>query len=484
MNTKSIKINAVLNAMRLVLGMLFQLITYPYVTRVLHAEYLGRVTYSQSIVSYFSLIAALGVGTYAVREGAKFRNERSKIEQFASEVFTTNIITTIFAYILLGIVLLTFSKFQEYTSLIVLLSSSILFTTIGIDWINVIFEDFLIITLRGIAIQFINMILIFLFVKSQEDYYLYAFLTITSSLIICVWNFFYCRRYIHIRITKACNFFKHIKLMVVFFANSLAITIYCNADSTMIGWSIGDACVGIYAVAVKVYSIVKGLLASVYTVCIPRLSNYYSNGEINHFSQLIEKIMSGLIIISVPTMTGLIMIAKPIVLVLAGSGYESAVFTLQILSVALIFAVIGGMFSNCFNIPMGKERLSLVATMIAAFLNIALNVIVIPRWKHDGAAVTTVIAELSVLLICFFANKDIRKIIHWKRIAINATQSIIGSVVVALLCWIVEMYINNNLICCAISFIAAVVLYIVVLYVLKNELIMDTILRIKNKTHR
>lgn len=479
MAKKSIKINAILNAVRLVMGMLFQLITYPYVTRVLQAEYLGKVTYSQSIVSYFSLIAALGVGTYAVREGSKYRANKERIEQFASEVFTSNIITTLISYLLLMAVLFAVPKFHTYIPLIAVLSMSIIFTTIGVDWVNVIFEDFLVITVRSIAIQIINMFLIFLLVKDTSDYYIYAVLTISSSMIICVWNFFYCRKYIHIHIIRTCNFFKHVKLMVVFFANSLAITVYCNADSTMIGWIIGDSCVGIYAVAVKVYSIVKGLLASVYTVCIPRLSNYYSKEDYKSFQSLIEKVISGLFVISLPSMVGLIMLAKPIIILLAGAGYESAIVTLRILSIALIFAVVGGVFSNCVNIPMGKERVSLLATIIAAVINVGLNVIVIPIWKHNGAAVTTVIAELSVLVICFIYNSEIRKLISWNKIIKSAVQAIVGSVGVALACLVVQKNSNSQIVCCVVSFGLSIIMYFLIMLALNNELVFDTAYRIR-----
>lgn len=479
--TKSIKINIILNFIKTLMSIIFPLITFPYVARVLHADYLGKVNYAQSIVSYFALIAALGISTYAVREGAKIREDKQRLQNFVNEVFTTNIITTIIAYVLLIVLLLTVNNLTEYSKLILLLSISIFFTTIGVDWINVIFEDYLVITIRSIFIQILNLVFLFLFVKDEKDYYIYAFLTVFSQIIICIWNFFYCRKYLKIRLTLHCKFCKHIKSLLVFFANNLAVTIYCNADSTMIGWMVSDYCVGIYSVAVKVYTILKTLLASVFAVCIPRLSFYYGNGDRANFKKLLNSILSCLVLILLPVMTGLIVLAKPIVMFLGGSGYEEAIITLQILSVSLVFAIIGGVFTNCVNIPTGKEKITLRATMIAAVLNIVLNLFMIPLWKQNGAAVTTVIAELSVVVICTFSNKNLREVFSWKEVLKNLVDALLGCIGIVLIYVLVTYFFDNEFILCAITVVASLIFYALLLIVLKNPYAYKTINSLKTK---
>ena len=91
MKEKSIKLNAVLNVMKTVLSLVFPLITFPYITRVLQVNAIGKYDFSVSIISYFSLIAALGITTYAVREGTKYRGNQEKMNQFASEIFSINL---------------------------------------------------------------------------------------------------------------------------------------------------------------------------------------------------------------------------------------------------------------------------------------------------------------------------------------------------------------------------------------------------------
>lgn len=466
---KSIAKNAVLNSIRTVLSIMFPLITYPYISRVLHANNLGRVTYAQSIVSYFSLIAALGINTYAVREGAKLRKDHHKLNTFCSEIFTTNIITTILSYVLLAICIKTFPNLKEYRSLIFIFSISITFTTIGVEWVNVIFEDYWIITIRSIAVQLLNILLLFLLIKTTDDFIRYACLIVFTNGIVGILNYIYCKKYVNLKITLMPNLSKHIKPLLIFFSNNLAISIYCYADTTMIGWMINDKSVGIYSIAVKAYTVIKTLLASIYTVCIPRLSLYYANSESNKYSELVNDILCCLILLLFPTAVGISVLSEPIVLFLGGSEYIDAACTLRILSVSLVFAILGGVFSNCINIPTGKEKVTLIGTILAAIINIILNILFIPLFGQAGAAITTVIAEASVVLVCYISNKDIRSIIIWKKVIINSVHAILGCFVIVLGYFISKCIKCNMIQTCCVTIIFSFVFYQILLCILKNK---------------
>ncbi|HFI0817552.1 TPA: oligosaccharide flippase family protein, partial [Streptococcus suis] len=167
MNNKSLKLNMVLNTIKGITGIIFPLITFPYVSKVLGVTKIGEYNFANSIVSYFILIAGLGISTYAIREGARFRENTKRLQHFANEMFTINVISTIFSYLLLIILLLLVPKFTNYFSLLLILSLQVFFKTVGIEWIYSIFEDYAYITLRSIVFQFISLLLLFIFVKSK-----------------------------------------------------------------------------------------------------------------------------------------------------------------------------------------------------------------------------------------------------------------------------------------------------------------------------
>ena len=125
MKKKSLGVNALLNGLRSALNLIFPLITFPYVSRVLSVDGMGIYNFSNTYVNYFVLIAGLGVATYAVREGAKYRDDKEQISEFASQIFTINMFSTLIAYILLIGSLLIFSNLRNYVTCILVYSCSL-----------------------------------------------------------------------------------------------------------------------------------------------------------------------------------------------------------------------------------------------------------------------------------------------------------------------------------------------------------------------
>ena len=140
---KSLKLNMVLNGIKGLMSILFPLISFPYVSRVLGVDSLGRYNFSTSVISYFILLAGLGISTYAIREGAKIREDKEDFEHFANQMFTVNIISTTISYVLLLLLMLTVGKFRDYWDILAVLSIQIVFTTIGVDWLYSVYEDYL-----------------------------------------------------------------------------------------------------------------------------------------------------------------------------------------------------------------------------------------------------------------------------------------------------------------------------------------------------
>ena len=173
MKQKSLKMNAILNTVKTVLGILFPLITFPYVFRVLQVNGIGVYTFSNSIVSYFLLFAGLGVATYAIREGTQYREDKEQISEFVSEVYSINIWSTICSYVCLAITVLVVNKLHDYSLAIAILALEIFFTTLGASWVCNIFEDFFYIAIQSILIHSISLVLTFILVKDTSDLYIY-----------------------------------------------------------------------------------------------------------------------------------------------------------------------------------------------------------------------------------------------------------------------------------------------------------------------
>ena len=142
MGKSNVKANTLYNTIKTLFGILYPLITFPYISRVLMAENVGKINFAHSVVSYFSLIASLGVTTYAIRECAKVRGDQEKLNQTAGQILSINLVSTLVAYLALGVTLIVARPLDHYRVLICIQSSTLIFTTLGADWLNTAMEDF------------------------------------------------------------------------------------------------------------------------------------------------------------------------------------------------------------------------------------------------------------------------------------------------------------------------------------------------------
>lgn len=472
----SIKKNAALNTIRTILNLIFPLITFPYVTRTLSVNEIGKYNFSQSIISYFLLIAALGIDKYAIREGSKYRDNSQQISDFASEVFTVNIISSLIAYFLLFIYLSFSSKVHSYLSCILIFSLQIIFTTIGTEWLYSVFEEYTYITIRSIVFKIISLVLLFVFVRQPGDYLKYTAITVFSTVGSNILNFIHARKICNIHLKFTFDWKSVLKPILIIFATNVAIQIYVSSDTTMLGYMKDDYTVAIYSVSTKVYNVIKPVLSAALTVTVPRFALYAGKGQKREYDTLMLKVINTLLVFVIPSMVGLIMLSRDIVIIIGGQQYIESQTSLIILSIAIIFSIFSGLFNQCALLPYHREKSSLKASIISAVENIGLNLIFIPKFGENGAAITTVLAEMTMAVMNYHASKDIVsdgfKNIHTRR---NIFDVIVGSTAVAGICYIICRFISGIILKILLSIVVSVAAYLTLMLWFRNKIVKSLI---------
>ncbi len=476
---RNVGTNAILNIIKQSCNIVIPLITYPYVTRVLGEDSLGKFSFADSVISYFVILATLGIPTYAIREGARIRDDKSAITQFSAELFSINVFSTIIAYFLLGICIVNQHRLQREPILLFILSINILTNTISRDWINNIYEDFFYITIRYIIFQIISLVLIFVVIHGSEDYTKYTVIMMFSNSGAYLSSFFYNLRRVPIKLTYRLNLKKHFKPILLLFCSTLAIQIYVKSDITVLGFLRSDADVGIYTAASKIYTIVKALLNAVIMVAIPRLSYYLGKNDSDGYNKLLNKLRDSLFALVIPCVVGCFCLSKEIIYLIGGETYESGYLPLSILCFALGFAVLGCYYAQGVLIANRDERTFMIATIISALVNIGLNIVLIPKMGMSGAAVTTVIAEVLICLMCGINSSK-----YYSRQRVDGGGPIIiGCIAIIGVCYGFKMLIDNVLVRSIIAILTSVVVYFAVLLFGKNQLAIIGIQILKDRLH-
>lgn len=397
----SLKLNFVMNAILTMSSFIFPLISYPYVSRILLPDGTGKVSFATSLIAYFTMFAQLGIPTYGVRACSRVRDDRNALTRTAQELLIINLVMTALSYTALFLALAFVPRLRAERSLYLLVSLSMIFNTVGMEWLYKALEQYTYITVRSIVFKLVALVAMFVLIHSREDYVIYGGITILASSASGIFNFFHARRFISLRPVGGYRFRPHLKAVAVFFAMACASTVYTNLDTVMLGFMTDDTTVGYYNAAVRIKSILVSIVTSLGTVLLPRSSYYVERGEMDRFRQITRKALNFVFLAAVPMMIYFMIFAKQGIFLLSGESYAGAVSPMQWIMPTLLFIGLSNVLGIQILVPLNRERVVLWSIIAGAAVDVVLNMVLIPQYGASGAAAATSVAELVVLVVQF-----------------------------------------------------------------------------------
>ena len=465
---KSLKKNFCMNAILTMSQFIFPLITFPYVSRILLAEGTGKVSFATSIISYFAMFAQLGIPTYGIRACAQVRNDKKKLSKTAQEIFIINIIMSILAYIVFFIALCNVPRLKDEKTLLIIVSATIFFNAIGMEWLYKALGQYTYITIRSVIFKFIALIAMFLLIHQQSDYIIYGAISIFASSASNIFNFFNVHKYISLRPVGEYNFKQHLKAVSVFFALSCAATIYVNLDTVMLGFMKTNVDVGYYNAAVKIKTILVSIVTSLGTVLLPRASYYVEHGLKEDFYRITKKAINFVFLVATPLMLYFMFFAKEGIFFLSGNTYGGAIVPMQIIMPTLFFIGLTNIMGMQILVPLGKENIVLYSEIVGAVVDLAINYILIPKYASAGAAIGTLVAEIAVWIVQYiYLRKQIKDAYKNVRYGILILALFLGSIASL---WVKKVF-SGSFIVLLNSAILFFGVYFIVLTIAKEPLI-------------
>lgn len=412
----SVSINFIWNGLLKLFGVIFPLITFPYATRCLGVESLGRVSFVSSIISYFSLCANLGIPTYGIRACSSVRDNKEELSRTVHEILFINIITTCISYMILFGSVLFIPQFAHERDLMMVTSATLIFSCIGMEWLYSAIEEYRYITIRSFVFKILSIVCLYCLVKNPDDYLIYAGISVMASVGSNVFNLMRIRKIIYTHSVGNYNYRRHIKPIFTFFAASVAILIYTHIDTSMLGFMSTNVEVGYYTVAVKIKTVLLNVITSVGVVLLPRITYYISNHQEEQANILIRKSFHLIFAISLPLVVFFELNAYNSIVIIGGEEYLNAQQSMMVLMPLLLIVGCSNVLVYQFVLPRGKEKQYCYITIISALVDIAINALLIPRVGALGAAFGTVVAEmvglvLMLLLLCRYLVPVFNKIL-------------------------------------------------------------------------
>lgn len=434
----SVKVNFAYSALNNVLRVLFPLITAPYVTRVLAPDDLGLYAFGFSNATYFALFAALGIPYYGAREIAKVKHDTAQTNELFSELFTIAVMATLLMTVTYLFCIFGIEQYRQNYSFFLLVGLVLYCSPLNIDWFYEGIENFKVITIRSVVIRILSIIMLFVLVRTKDDLYWYAIITVSTILLSDLWNFIMLLKSDYSVRLKLTGLRRHIKPLMLLFVSTIAVSIYTMLDKVMLGLLAPYQQVAYYHYAMEISKMLLTVITSLSVVALPRISSYIESRETEKIEQLIRKSCSLVVFLSVPICAGIILMAPVGLPLFLGNHYVASVLPLQILSLLLILIGLNNIFAIQCLVAFGFDKLFLYSILTGAASNFLLNLFMIPYWGAVGASVASVVAEFLVLVVafCFVRQKiKIRLHIHRQFVKTLLTTMLFLPINYGLSCW-------------------------------------------------
>ena len=475
---QSVKVNYILNLINTGTQMLFPLITFPYVCRVIEADGIGQINFFQSIISYISLFTCLGIPMYAIREIARDRSDVVQMNRTAMEILLLHSMLTLVGYAIVAILCLTVPQIQVNIPLFLILSLTIFFTAIGCEWFYQGIEDFKYITIRGLIIKTVSVVLLFIFVKSKTDLLYYGCYTVFGVLGGNIFNFFRLRKYIHREniIFSELHIKRHIKPVLKVFSFSVVTSIYLQLNTVLLGFLKNALAVGYFAAATKVMQMLLTMSACLGSVMMPRASHLIAENKEDEFNRLIQKSYDFTLAIALPMTIGLIFCAPSLITALCGVKFEHSILPSQIIAPIILMVAISNVFGIQVLFPKGKINIVTLCCGIGAVADLILNLCLIPFFSYIGTSIAYLGAEVATTVSMYFIGRKYIPIIYFKKSHLTYA---LGCVVMALALYGISLLQLPTLTILLLQGCCGVLAYFIILCICKDEMLVQILSKIK-----
>lgn len=456
---------------------LFQLITYPYVSRVLGVERIGICNFSVSLIHYVLLFSTMGISILGIREVARCRDDRRELDCCFSGLFYLHAAAT-------GVVLLLYvgaiyivPALYPYRDLLHIGTLQILFNLFLVEWFFKGIEDFKYITYRNIAVRFLYVLAVFLFVRSPEDYPVYFGLIVGTIVLNGVVNWRYRMKFVRL-VWRGVSLKRYLSPFFVLGIYLLLTSMYTSFNVLYLGFAGGDTEVGYYTTASKMYTVLLGLFTAFTGVMMPRMSNLVARGDYAAVRRLSRQSFNLLFACAVPLVFYCEVFAPQLIGLLSGQGYEGAVMPMRIIMPLVLVIGMEQILIVQLLTPLKQDRAVFVNSVFGAAVAVLTNVLLVHHYLSVGSSWVWVLSELSVLgSALYFINRQpqLGGIIPW----VGLIKNVLWMLPLPVIYLLAQTWGCNSLLWLAVcAILTAGYVLLIQIRVMRNELFVNVFVKL------
>ena len=395
----STKKNAAYNVAYRMFSVLLPLVTAPYLSRTVGTYGVGLYSKAWSISYIFCLIGMLGLNDYGVRTIAQAWDDRKELDRTFSGIWQMQLMVAgITLLFWLGYVFFIAGEEKVLAFHLTMMSVSCL---CSFDWCLMGLDIFKPIALRNTFVKTAAAVCVFIFVKNENDLWIYAFVWSLATLL----GNLSCAATLKGKVTyhrvPMKESLKHLAPCAVLFISVMAVNIYRTMDKVMVSTIAGVDQNGLYENAEKIIYCLSGFILAIGTVMMPKISNWQKKGETEKIARNIDRSMD-LVICMVSAMAfGVAAVADKFAPLFYGEDFRYSGTLMAPLGFTLIMIGFANVIRTQVVLPQKRDTIFVKSVCCGAVVNLVANALLIPSMKSMGAVIGTLLAEMTVPVVQF-----------------------------------------------------------------------------------
>ena len=372
------------------------------IARYLGVNDYGILSFAISFTVLLGMGTDIGMTTFATREISK---ERSLTNKFINNVIPFKVVLSVLLFIATALILFLLGYDQLTIEVSLIISIETIFICM-IKFIAGVFQAHEDVRINSIGDMVASLLLL-----------LFTFITIFFNLGLKGIAMSYTLAYLIYLIIMVYEVIKHYgvpkfeldlsfwidtaRKSIPFGLSIFFYTVYFSIDVVMIQMIAGDYATGLYNSAYKIVSVFAAFYVIYQYVVFPLMSKLYAE-DTNLLKVSFEQSFKYSLLILLPLSIGVYLYSDYIINLIYSSQYALAAPAMQILIWTIVFLFINGVATSLLN-SIGKEVSVTKIYVVAAVFNIVLNYFMIPVLSYNGAAITTVLSEILILILMMYS---------------------------------------------------------------------------------
>ena len=436
--------------------------TVVYTARYLGADGFGILSLALSIGAIFGVFADMGISTLMVRELARDRSLTGKY------VLNGLLMKFLLSFVTFSLVFLAVHAigYNWTESIIIYLITLSVIISSYYTFLNAIFqanERMEYLSLANIINSVVLLVGTLLGIYLGLNIVYFAVVYVVTSIVVliyCIGIYFWSFSGIELKL----NFgFWTTTLKEAWSLGIITLSgmLYTYVDSIMLSIFKGAEAVGWYSAAYRLMYIALMLPNAINIAVYPVMSRLYSSSSSQSLKLLYERYFKYMLIVGIPLGFGTSILAKQIILLLYGSGYEPSIIALQILVWTIVFTFAGAAYIQLLQ-SINKQLIITKISIICLIINIVINLILIPPYNYVGASIATLITETVLVSYIIYVSYKLGYGVSSKVVLKDLSRILVSTIVMSLF---LVFFINSNFF---LLVLGGIFVYFIVLYLVKG----------------